>query len=255
MPYSYQSSVDGGPFEDLADFASMVRIVNEGRSGRDVAAVLSPFVPGAVPSLHQPYIEKLLFVECQIRWTDPSGLITHVDGAEGHASENLSHLDRLLGGGYGPATLRRDWPNQGVVERPITGAGDPFPTQNRATLSWPVRSTWPAWKSTAALSSSSGNPDVLGHFPIYDPIITFVGGTDVSVTVNGRQVGIAGAVPGAGVIVNVGTGQVTQVTGGADYSAFLTADNNEWCVLYRGVNTVVYAGGGTYTIEWAEQWP
>lgn len=250
---TYSASVDGQPFEPLSDYANMVRILNEGHAARDGTMVRGPYTPGSTLVDHRPYIEKTLMLETQIRHTDPTGAVTHLEGASGHAAENLGHINRLLGGGYGPATLRRTWPHTGQTERPVEGIGEPFVTQNTSTYVFPLMSVWPFWTATA-VSSTGGNPDVVGAAPIYDPIVTFTGGTDPTVTVGVYELGVVGAVPAGGVRFDVGAGTITRVTGGTDYSEFGTVSHGEWLVLKRGINTVVYAGGGTYTVDWYEQW-
>ena len=76
-------------------------------------------------------------LETHLRYTDPSGIVTHGNGAEGHAYENLAALKELLGAGSNNLRmLRRNDPHAGAVETAFDCLLGTDATDRRYVVTW-----------------------------------------------------------------------------------------------------------------------
>ena len=252
---AYKVGPPGGTLETILDYASGVRILAEWSLGFRGSDVMTQFQHGEESSPRKFYSAANLSVECVLRDTNSIGTITHVDGAAGHRIENFSELKRLFAGTQGSLVrLQRTFPDTGLTYLDMWQVGTVQPTQNRVTYSWPMRAPKPFWVGVADTANSGTTLTVAGDAPIDDMVIDFTSGTDPRITHDGTgdYIEIAGAIPGAGVRVDVGAGTVIQITGGADYSNNLRVNTPWWFELDPGANAVTPSAG--ITSDWFTKW-
>lgn len=252
---AYKIGPPGGSLSDISDYAIGVRILSEWSLGYRGSDPMSQYKHGEESSPRKFHPAANLAVECTLRDTDPSGMITHGDGAEGHRIENFSTLKQLFAGLQGSLVrLERTFPDTGTVYLDIWQVDTVRPTQNRMVYSWPMRAPKPFWVGAADNGNSGSTLTVAGDAPIDDMIIDFASGTDPRITHDdtGDYVEIAGAIPGGGVRVDVGAGTCVKITGGTDYSNNLRVNTPWWFELDPGANAVTPSAG--ITSDWFTKW-
>ncbi len=89
----YDEKVGG---TSLSDYADMVRLVGEPVGGVRGQTLDIAYKHGAYAAARHWAKAQLVMLETKLRYTNPSGAITHVDGAAGHAYENRSELAKLM---------------------------------------------------------------------------------------------------------------------------------------------------------------
>lgn len=258
---AYKIGPPGGALSNISDYALSVRIVSEWSLGFRGSDPMSQYKHGEESSPRKFHPAANLAVECVLMETDPSGLITHSDGAEGHRIENFSTLKRLFAGLQGSLVrLERTFPDTGTVYLDMWQIDTVRPTQNRMTYSWPMRAPRPFWVGAADNSNSPPTLTVAGDAPIDDLIIDITGTTNTPRLTHddtGDYVEIAGALPAGGVTVDVGAGTCVRISGGADYSNFLRVNTPWWMELDPGANGVTISqssGSPTVSVDWFTKW-
>lgn len=182
-PYNYRA--DG---TQLATYAKVVRIPNEGRGPKRGDDKTIPWRHGVRRTTGKFFDEWEFPLECDLRYTNGSGAITHANGKAGHAYENYRALKNLLtdGGGDGVVTLARNEPDAGEVEIDIEVAdairtGDPwFRAQflcRAAFPFWRSASIYTATKTAIATSSDTLAVVIAGDVPLFNPVITITADT------------------------------------------------------------------------------
>lgn len=251
---NYQAGPDVAGLVDILDYATFVRVVSEDHPGFRGSNIAVAGRHGAVRTSNKRKRSLIIPLEVGVRYTDSTGTVTS-SPAE-HALENHFTLKNLLGGA-GPALLRRDAPHLGIVETTVEMLTSVGPSQTRSTYLYLLEACDPStWRATSSSTASAGPIVVGGNFAPSGVIVKFFNGTNVSLTVdsNGTSVGFEGTVPAAGHQIDVDAGTATAISGGADVSATMTAGDNRWFELLSGSNAVTYAGGGTWSVDWYDQW-
>ena len=259
MPWTgdpnYQVGPPGGTLSTILDYATGVRIRSEWSVGFRGNDVMSQYQHGEDSSPRKFHPASNLSVEIAISGTNSSGTITHTDGEEGHRIENFQALKQLFIGKQGSLVrLERTFPDTDTTYLDIWQVADVKPTQNRLMYAWPMRAPRPFWIGTADTANTGSTLTVAGDASIDDMVIDFASGTDPRITHDdtGDWIEIAGAMPGAGVRVDVGLGTCVQITGGADYSNNLRVNTPWWFELDPGANAVTASAG--ISSDWFTKW-
>lgn len=181
--YAYQIGDEGGTFVDLADYATVVRILNEGMPGRRGSNPTVPYVDGAWSEPFKFLDSRQLLLEVTLRYTDAAGSVTDPNGAAGHAYENLQALKKHLGwGGRNRRMLRRNDPHAGAVETAVEMLEGVEPTDRRYRFVFFLTMLDGVWRAQSASThqeaSVSSFPHAFtintgGDYPIADPVLTF----------------------------------------------------------------------------------
>jgi hypothetical protein len=238
--WDYAWQVDG---QALSDYCVMVRLPSEFAMPRRGQHVEIPFHHGNRRPSGLHLAGGQFGLETTIRMTNPSGAITHPDGAAGHAYENFGKLKELFTGKGGASPLlRRTAPHQGTVEIPVDLLSQVQSSQNRFTFLWLLSAADPFWSSTSVVNETGpGSFSVGGDAPVNDMIITFnAGGT---VGLSGSLHALTGT---SGMVVDVGARKVT--TGS---EADLVPATPEWMEFYPGSVTLT---GVSVNVDFYEKW-
>ena len=254
--FAYQAG-PAGSLETLTDYCRSVRVLRQWSTGRRGMNPVVQYAHGEYATPRKYVRGANLVLETVLRYTNSGGTVTHGDGAAGHYFENLGHLKRLFGGTQGAlCRLQRTAPHQGSVYLDVEQLGDAMSSADPAVVTWPLHAPRPFWIGAADTANTGATLTVAGDAPIDDAVITLTSGTDGGIihTASGASVTIAGAMPGAGVIVDVGEGTCVQVTGGTDYSTNLVVNKPWWFELDPGANAVTNTGGTSHSVDWFTQW-
>ncbi len=257
MSQLWKAGPQGGSLTSLSDYLSMVRLVSEFKAGMRGRAPRVLFSHGDAEVARRWHGRANLMLEGQVRWTNSAGAVTHGDGPAGHFYENLGAVVDLLAGEQGaPITLQRDAPHQGVVEIDGYLAGDPAPTQDRDVFLFPIQCPQPFWRGQARTGLTSPTITFGGNAPITDAVVDLTGGTNTRLThtASGSYIQIDGALPAGGVRVDIGAGTCVKITGGTDYSNYLTVADPWWIEFDPGGNAVSVSGGGSVSVDGYDKW-
>jgi hypothetical protein len=254
--WAWKAGPKGGTLTTLTTYCKSVRIPQETSAGLRGEDPDTPYQHGAAAV--RKWVDPLdLLLECQIRWTNASGVVTHTDGEGGHVFENLAAVRALLAGTQGgQATLQRTAPDQGAVQLDVMVVGQPMPTQGRHIFGFLLRAADPFWRSTThrtGLTPATG-VTVGGNAPIDDAVFHLAGGTDAKIVhvASGDFIQFEGATPGGGIDINLAAGTV--LSGSTDYRSKLAVNQPWWMELDPGANTFTITGGGTWTIDLYDKW-
>ena len=259
MPWTFDYKVGppGGTLLSILDYATMVRFPSESVAGLRGSDPMAQYMHGEVSAPRKFYPARTFNVEIHLRETNNVGGVTHTDGAAGHIYENYSELVRLFSGGQNSLVrLERTAPDSGTSYLDCWQVGDVRESQSRLTFIWPMRAPSPFWVGAADTANTPPTLTVAGNAPIHDMVVNFTGGTNARLThtATGDYIQIDDATPGGGVRVNVGTGAVTLISGGADHSNALRVNRPWWMILDPGANAVTLTGGGTVSVDWFTKW-
>lgn len=144
--YNYQVGPEGGPYVDLLDYCVDVRLVSEIDVQKQGTNVNVPFIDGEYSDPFKFRTAGVLMLDCMLRYTNPSGAVTHTDGAAGHVFENLNALKALLGGNRLPIVLRRTAPHMGAVEAVGEYIGGVVSAGPRMRFVFPIRMLEGSWR-------------------------------------------------------------------------------------------------------------
>lgn len=253
--YVWQVGPAGGSLLDLDDYCQMVRVVNEWSEGRRGSNPVVQHQHGAQFAARKYVRPTSLVLETAVRETNAAGAVTHSDGKAGHTYENLSTLKRLFGGLAGKQVrLKRTAPHIGAAYLDVEMLGKAIPTQTGHIFGWPLTAAKPFWLGAADTNNTADPLVVAGDAPVDDAVVRLIGGTDAKLVVDstGDFLQIEGAMPGAGVSINLADGTCVQITGGTDYSNALRRSNS--FELDPGSNDVTLTGGGTMSVDWVTKW-
>lgn len=271
--YAYQVGDDGGSFTDLSDYAKVVRLFTEGFAGRRGVNVPIPYRDGEFSAPQKFLMTRNLLLETHLRYTDPSGAVTHGNGAEGHAYENLAALKELLGAGSeNLRMLRRNDPHAGAVETAIECLIGTEAMDRRYVFTWILRQLDGLWReqtlTTDTEASISSFPhsytiETGGNHPIGDAKYTFTcvangSAPSIELDVAGDKISVAGAFVSSDVIV-VDLARDRVVTKNGTRYASVSPNRGWWMRLPHDTATlgmILDADSGTWTmdIEWRSKW-
>jgi len=271
--YSYQVGDEGGTFTDVADYASVVRILSEGMAVRRGDNTVVPYQDGEYSEPFKFLGARTMMFDVQLRYTDASGAITHADGAAGHAYENLSELKRLLGwGGRSRRMLRRTAPHQGAVETRIECVSGVEAIDARYRFTFFLRAIDGVWRAQTLSTDTQASKSVFPHaftiatggdYEITDPKFTFTCVADgvapsVEQTAVSEKISVAGAFVASDVIV-VDLSRDRAVTlNGARYGS--VSPNRAWWMRLlpatAALGLSLDADSGTWTLatEYRDKW-
>ena len=259
--YLWKAGPAGGSLETLSNYCVAIRLPTEWSTGRRGSNPIVQYRHGEYPSARKYVRASSFILETHLRYTNSSGVVTHADGAAGHAYENLGHLKRLFGGVQDTLVrLQRTAPDQGLVYMDVELFGDALPSQSRHVFGWPLLAPHPFWIGTADTANATPTWTVGGDAPIGDAVVKFTGTANtprVTHTASGAYIEIAGDLPTGGVEVDIGAGTCVKITGGADWSNYLVVNKAWWMELDPGANTVAVtetSGTPTVTADWLTQW-
>jgi hypothetical protein len=253
--YAWQAGPAGGTLSDLDDYCQKVRVVNEWSTGRRGSNPVVQHQHGAQFASRKYVRQTSLVLETALRETNAAGAVTHGDGRAGHTYENLSILKGIFGGLAGTLVrLKRTAPHIGAAYLDVEMLGEAVPTQARHIFGWPLTAPRPFWIGAADTGNTADPLVVAGDAPIDDAVVRLIGGTDAKLVVDatGDFLQIEGAMPGAGVSIDLSDGTCVQITGGTDYSNALRRSNS--FELNPGSNDVTLTGGGTFSVDWNTKW-
>ena len=250
--YSYQTDS-----VDLLDYCDAVVIENEGGSGKRGSNLAVGFLDGErwEPKNYGPLD---LVLKTTLKYSNASGLITHVDGAAGHVFENLSEMKKLMTQ-PGLKYLTRTAPDYGSVRAAFEMIGPPLiPPAERIAVYWPLRVPSGSWQ-TVTQSTATGNPPAAttgGNRQISDPELVFSGaGTFTYTAGDGQvyQVSVATGPTFPVTLTNDNGEWVATATGGADAAPYVTAGHPAVLVLdpdsALSISTTV-----SVTLRWRNRW-
>ncbi len=250
MSWDFQYAIGG---TDMADLCDSFRIVGETAPGKRGRGFALPGIEG-----ERSYPDKLsqpgsFVVNALIRYTNASGAVTHVDGAAGHAYENLAELKRLFLGTNGFVTLTRTVPDYGdqQLEFEVLDSIRPIgPLHHFSVLCQAPSGFWESAGSLSSYSSGTGNIDVGGNAPVHDAIVTVTGASGkIELDATGDYVEISGA---SGTTV-IDCGDRTVTNGGSDADDLLSVGGNRWFRMFGGqLNAVTVTG--TVQVQWRNKW-
>lgn len=174
----------------LADYATSVRIPDEKRArlrGRNRTIIWKQGERSTQPKLYRALDFELQFL---LRYTDPSGAITHGDGAPGHVYENYSEIKRLISGDQlngSLVTLRRTLPHAGDVDIDFEVLDEIRPdSATRFRMIAFCRAPFPFWRAaTQTIETETGKTTttetievvVGGNTPVPDAVVVFAPNT------------------------------------------------------------------------------
>lgn len=255
--YNYQAGPSGS-LTPLLNYCTFVRIVDEGSPGFRGGPVPIQYLEGEREVPHLFSESRLIGLECGLRHTNSSGLVTHADGGAGHAFENKNNLDRLLFGDRLMVVLQREAPHAGTVQIDVKVGAPVTTSQNNHTFLYPLLAPVPFWRSTT-LNSVSPTPSISvgGSAPVHDAEVTFAAGASSPIlthTNSGTTIQVTGTIPSGGVLVKTATGFAERVTGGTDYSEFLVNSKPYMLQLEAGATNSFTLSSGTATIAWQNKW-
>lgn len=253
--YLYKAGPKGGTLLDLLTWADNVRVVDEVTAGKDGENVMAQYIHGSNAVTPKYSTEGLIGIEVAVRYTDSAGAITHANGEAGHVHENLGKLKKILRGGRLLTTLQRQDPHWGNAEidgecrQPIQSSQVWF------HFLFPFNTPDPFWR-VGSLVSVNPVPTLAvgGNAPVSDAEIVFPAGASTPLlthTDTGAAVQLEGVVPAGGVRYFNRTGLAQRITGGTDYSEFVTLNKPYGIVLEEdATNNFTYSGGGSALIEY-----
>lgn len=255
--FAYKVGPKGGTLSPLSDYCVFVRIADEGSMaplrGSDPTAL---YRHGTVPQPRKWVTPGRLVLETGIRYTDPTGAVTHADGPAGHFYENLAALKQLFGGDQATlVTVERTAPHIGTVQVDGQLMVEPAATQQRWVFAWILSLPHPFWRSTTLRTGLSSPVTVGGNAPVDDFVMHIVGGTDVTVThdQSGAKFTVVGATPAGGIDIDVGAGTI--LNSGSDAADLVEPSEPWWMELNPGVNTFTITGAPTsVTVDLRDQW-
>ena len=258
----YRAGPRGGTLVQLVPtYCTSVRLVDESSPGNRGANIPVQYMHGAREVAHLFSEENLLPLECVLRFTNSSGVITHADGANGHAFESMKNLKALLYGDMRMVTIQREVPDWGTVQIDAKVYAPVASSQNRFAFLFPMLAADPFWRSTT-LNSVNPAPNITvgGSAPVHDAEVVFPAGAVNPILTHTQADGTAatlkgyGTVPAGGVRIYTKDGFAQTITGGADWGEFFEASETYVLELHQGVNGFSYSGGGTALIEWRNKY-
>jgi hypothetical protein len=273
--YNYQVGDEGGAFTNLLDHATVVRILSEGMPGRRGSNPIIPYRDGAYSEPFKFLGAGTILLDVVLRYTNAAGVITHADGAAGHAYENLSALKDLLGwGGRSRRMLRRDVPHQGAVETRIECVAGVESIEQRYRFTFALRMIDGVWRDQALTSDTQASIAFAampfaytiatgGDYEITDPKITLTCVADgaapsIEQTAVNEKISVAGSFTAADVIV-IDLDRDRAITLNGTRYALVTPDRAWWMRLLpdtAALGMELDASSGTWTVllEYRDKW-
>ena len=240
--YDYEAGPPGGSLTNLLDYCLGVRITTEWAAGFRGSNPVVQYQHGDFSSPRKFHPPANFILETTLRYTNASGLVTHVDGAAGHVYENFNAMKALLTGDQGTLVrIRRTNPDEGTVYMDVQLMSQVLPTQERHIFGWPLHGSKPFWTGVAVTGETPPTITNPGSAPVMDAIVDLTGtANDARLThdATGDYVEIAGALPAGGVAIDVGAKTALRISGGADWSQHLVVNQPWWVELDPGANAM-----------------
>lgn len=227
----------------------------------------NPYRHGDTTNVRKWYNSRELALSLVVLPRDSAGAVTYSTPAA-HVRENLDSIFGSLHSQGLISVIRTETFQNGTQQREaLCQAIDAFDVDAGPSILRNLvirfRMFSPFWRQLPQVSVpgfTSGTIAVGGNAPIHDMVLTFKSGTDMSLThtASGDSVGISGAVPAAGVRVDVGAGTATNLDTGLPYEGFLTFDlSKPWMMEWPpnvAATALSLAGGGSVDITYYNKW-
>lgn len=221
------------------------------------------FQPGSVANWDGYHGPAYTLLSIWIAGTDADGAVTLPGGEQEHLRVNWEALQRIFAKRGSPITLERDVPDGAGGVRTLTTEAQVIRevnlggTRGLRTFSVELFRPYPYWHDAAApatvtqLGNGTFNITTGGTVDIWDPVITFIGGTDAKLAVDGtvHSIQIDGT-PGQNVIVDLGA-KTVQLADTTDYIANLTRTSADFLRFpHSSTVALTLTGGGNVDVDW-----
>ena len=242
--WDYDIEVNNVP---LTTFCDRVVVVTEAMGGKEDSDIKIPGIEGVLHIPNKLWDSGNVILSTWLRYSDASGLITHVDGSAGHVYDNFSSLKGLIRAGAGQIDLKRVIPDVGEVHLAAESIDAPQIGDAHFHYLWVLKAAKPFWRAAASSAITGGAFVPVGDGVIDDMIITFSG--DGFADIDGERVSIVGS-SGGGIVVDCGARTVLQ--GGTPRDSWFRPRSERWLRLRGGISSTVTLSGctGSYFPKW-----
>ena len=233
----------------LSDYCQAVTVPSE-TSGGLVGSNLH--IPGTDGEriVSKTMATGMVELKTTLRYTNPSGAITHTDGAPGHVYENLSELKKIFRK-QGPILLLRDMPHAGTVVGEVELAGGPIRGEADHVFTWPLKLVGGSWRGNTQNSVAAASVVTSGDTRIDDMEIEFAGTSTVAFTdANGEVYSIQALAGSFPLIVFTGTDKRVEQGGSPDPGRVVIA-HEAWFRLDPDDTPSI---SGSATFRWHDRW-
>lgn len=195
-----------------------------------------------------------------IRPTNNVGVVTHANGAEGHVSQNLATVRRLLRTTREPHLLQRDIPATTTAAPTgetvqLSFRGDAVHEVGTRKIRAVLRAVWPYWRSTVQRSVTINGAGVTvpiqGDAPVADAVLEFAGASVLTYDRFSEDVEILG---GGATDVDCGARTVLTNPGGTDNGANFLPDQPWWMVFEPAAAVTLSRTGANVVVRWRDQY-
>jgi hypothetical protein len=252
--WDYGFAING---QQLSDYCTNVRIVPLSASFPKGEPVELPYHDAGVEGLYRPSGAMDIPIEADLRYTDPSGAVTHIDKGPGHVFENRSELLKLFGRTDSTRWLQATFPHLGDIEVPFRVIIPPSTGTPHFRNLWFLRTLDSYWREQAQRTGVNPVPTitVAGDAPVGDGVYTFSGTNGVqraTHTDSGDYIEVNDDTTVNPVVVDLLAGTVTQLGTPVPNSATFSTPRGIW--LQPGVNNMTISGGGSLAVDLYEKW-
>lgn len=242
--YDFKAGPATGSLSNLATFLLGVRILPTSTADPRSIDNLVPHRPGVELAVTEFHGVGDFQIRGQVRRTNGAGVVTHVDGPEGHFYENLSTIKKLFSSLRNPMIVQQTAPHYGDIQikvrpmSPVTGSSD---NPNGVVVN--CRSVWPFWRSTTQSSATGTSVVVEGDAPISDMILELSGNGRWTHNSSGDYVEI---VAGGATIIDCEARTILTNPGGTDNSINFRTNVPWWQYWQVGTNNFTKTVAGTF---------
>lgn len=235
--------------EALDDYCDRVVVVTEGMANREDSNFKIPGLEGEAFFPNKLWDSGNVILNTFLRYSDPTGAVTHTDGAAGHVYENLSALKRIFGKN-GLVLLERTVPHYGVTQMEVELIQGPNEGSFPAHQVWVLKAPKPFWLGTTpVVISGAGTHTPAGDAPIDDMVVEFDG--NGRITIDGEWIEIVGS-SGSNIMVDCGARTILQSTTARD--RWFNPFSDRWLRLYGGRESTVAITGSVTGLTYFPHW-
>lgn len=248
--WDYAITAEG---ENLSDYCDRVVVVTEGMANREDSNFKVPGTDGEVSFPNKLWDAGNVILVTFLKYSDPDGLVTHVDGTAGHVYQNFSALKRIFGKN-GLVDLRRTAPDYGDTQMLVELVQGPSEASFPAHRVWVLKAPKPFWSGLTPVVVSASDPAHIpeGDAPIGDMIVEFSG--DGQVTIDDEFIGIANST-GSGIFVTCGSPRTIIQGSGENYvDRWFFNYSDRWLKLQGGKESVITFTGSVANLTYYPKW-
>ncbi len=233
----------------LSDYAERITITDESGGGLIGENLHIPGTDGE-RIMDKTVAPSVVPFTTFLRYTNPSGGVTHIDGAAGHVYENLSELKKIFRK-KGPVLLLRDMPHAGTVVGEVELMGDPIRGEEDHIFVWPLKLVKGTWRANTQTSAAAGSVVTSGDTRIDEMEIEFAGTSTVTYTDAEGSVYSVQALTGTfPLIVYTGTNKRVE-QGGSPDPGRVVISHEAWFRLDPATTPTIT---GSATFRWYDRW-